>query len=127
MESTLDRVFSEPTDDPVPNDSTLLDWWNGDWYGWWIMTGCAGYSKTWKASGGTSAGTIDIGEDYMGTVALWDEGLHGIGAMVSAAVSLSESGTGEYGAMMSEGGFFTDIELEHADWIVDPAWWITPI
>ena len=20
----------------------LLDWWNGDWYGWWMMTGCWG-------------------------------------------------------------------------------------
>lgn len=40
--------------------------------------------------------------------------------MVSAVVSLSEAGTGEYGTMMSEGGWFTDIELEHADWIVDP-------
>ena len=40
--------------------------------------------------------------------------------MASAAVSLSESGTGQYGTLMSEGGFFTDIVLEHADWIVDP-------
>lgn len=40
--------------------------------------------------------------------------------MVSASVSLSEAGTGEYGTMMSEGGWFTDIDLGHADWIVDP-------
>lgn len=40
--------------------------------------------------------------------------------MVEALVSLNEAGTGEYGTMMSEGGWFTDVELEHADWIVDP-------
>ena len=21
---------------------TLLDWWNGEWYGWWKMSGCYG-------------------------------------------------------------------------------------
>ena len=30
------------------------------------------------------------------------------------------SGTGEHGTMMSEGGWFTNVALEHADWIVDP-------
>ena len=120
MESTSSPQSSEPTDDPVPNDSTLLDWWNGDWYGWWIMTGCAGYYEDMEGQWWDICGTIDIGEDYMGTVALWDEDYTESEPMVSAAVSLSESGTGEYGAMMSEGGFFTDIELEHADWIVDP-------
>ena len=40
--------------------------------------------------------------------------------MVSAAVSLNEAGTSELGTVMSEGGWFTDIPLEHADWIVDP-------
>ena len=120
MESTSSPQSSEPTDDPVPNDITLLDWWNGDWYGWWIMTGCAGYYEDMEGQWWDICGTIDIGEDYMGTVALWDEDYTESEPMVSAAVSLSESGTGEYGAMMSEGGFFTDIELEHADWIVDP-------
>ena len=120
MESTSSPQSSEPTDDPVPNDSTLLDWWNGDGYGWWIMTGCAGYYEDMEGQWWDICGTIDIGEDSMGTVILWDEDYTESEPMVSAAVSLSESGTGEYGAMMSEGGFFTDIELEHADWIVDP-------
>ena len=65
-------------------------------------------------------GTIDIGEDYMGTVTLWDTDYTKSEPMVSASVSLSESGTGEYGTMTSEGGWFTNIELAHADWIVDP-------
>ena len=40
--------------------------------------------------------------------------------MASAAVSLNEDGTTAYGTIMSEGGYFTDMALEHADWIVDP-------
>ena len=65
----------------------LQDWWNGDWYGWWIMTGCYGYYEDMEGDWWDICGTIDIGE---------------------------------FGTLMSEGGRFTDIDLEHADWIVDP-------
>ena len=41
--------------------------------------------------------------------------------MVAASVSLSEAGTSEHGTMMSEDGWFTNIALEHADWIINPA------
>lgn len=27
---------------PVSVDDPLLNWWNGDWYGWWYMYGCKG-------------------------------------------------------------------------------------
>lgn len=100
---------------------TLLDWWNGDWYGWWMMTGCSGYYEDMEGDWWDICGTIDIGDDNMGTVVLWDEDYTKDDPMVSASVRLSEAGTGEYGTMMSEGGWFTDIELGHADWIVDPA------
>lgn len=100
---------------------TLLDWWNGDWYGWWMMTGCSGYYEDMEGDWWDICGTIDIGDDNMGTVVLWDEDYTKDDPMVSASVSLSEAGTGEYGTMMTEGGWFTDIELGHADWIVDPA------
>ena len=56
----------------------------------------------------------------LGTVTLWDEDYTKAEPMASASVSLSEAGTGEHGTMMSEGGWFTDVALEHADWIVDP-------
>ena len=99
---------------------SLLDWWNGDWYGWWMMTGCYGYYEDMEGQWWDICGTIDIGEDYMGTVTLWDTDYTKSEPMVSASVSLSESGTGEYGTMTSEGGWFTNIELAHADWIIDP-------
>ena len=98
----------------------LRDWWNGDWYGWWVMTGCWGAYEDMEGDWWDICGTIDIGEDGVGTVTLWDEDYTKSEPMVSASVSLSEAGTGEFGTMMSEGGWFTDIALEHADWIVDP-------
>ena len=98
----------------------LLDWWNGDWYGWWIMTGCYGYYEDMEGDWWDICGTIDIGEDGVGTVTLWDEDYTKSEPMVSASVSLSDDGTSIYGTMTSEGGAFTDIALEHGDWIVDP-------
>lgn len=104
----------------VGSGETLLDWWNGDWYGWWMMTGCSGYYEDMEGDWWDICGTIDIDDDNIGTVVLWDEDYTKDDPMVSASVSLSEAGTGEYGTMMSEGGWFTDIDLGHADWIVDP-------
>lgn len=98
----------------------LLDWWNGQWYGWWILTGGTGAYEEMNNNWWDVSGIIEIGSDYMGTVTLWDEDYSRSNPMVDAAVSLNSAGTGEHGTMMSEGGWFTDIQLEHADWIVDP-------
>ena len=84
------------------------------------MTSCYGYYEDMEGEWWDVCGTIDIGEDGMGTVILWDEDYTESEPMSAAAVSLSESGTGEFGTLMSEGGWFSDIALEHADWIVDP-------
>ena len=47
--SKLERVSADNASDPDDGDITtgapsktgdeLLDWWNGEWYGWWKMTG----------------------------------------------------------------------------------------
>ena len=105
---------------PTGTGNELLDWWYGEWYGLWILSGCYGAYEELEGQWWDICGIIDIKEDYTGTVTLWDEEYTASNSMVSAAVSLSEAGTGEHGAMMSEGGYFTDMPLEHADWIVDP-------
>ena len=118
-----DPAVSEPGG---PSAEALRDWWNGDWYGWWIMTGCWGNYEDMEGMWWDLCGTIDIGEDNMGTVILWDEDYTESEPMAAAAVSLSELGTGEFGTLMSEDGWFTDITLEHADWIVDPGLAVYP-
>ena len=106
---------------PTGTGDTLLDWWNGEWYGWWKMSGCYGDYESMEGSWWDVCGVIDIGTDYTGTITLWDEDYTRSEPMASAQVSLSEAGTGEHGTVMSEGGWFTNVALEHADWIVDPA------
>ena len=125
--STLTRKTGADTDtdtEPtLPTEATgdaLLDWWNGEWYGWWKMTDCSGSYESMENQWWDVCGVIELGADRTGTVTLWDEDYTKSDAMASAAVSLSDAGTGEHGTLTSEGGWFTDVALAHADWIVDP-------
>ena len=123
--STLTRetgvnAGTEPTLPSTTADDALLEWWNGEWYGWWKMTDCSGSYESMEGQWWDICGVIEIDADRTGTVTLWDEDYTRDDAMVSAAVSLSDTGTGEHGTLTSEGGWFTDVALAHADWIVDP-------
>ena len=124
--SAADTTGGEPpvdsalTSDPSETGDALLDWWNGEWYGWWKMTGCSGYYEDMEGDWWDICGNIDIGADKTGVVRLWDEDYSRDSLMAKVNVTLSTAGTGEHGTMTSEDGQFTDIAIEHADWIVDP-------
>ena len=120
--ATLSRETVSQTEPETTGTTgdTLLDWWNGEWYGWWKMSGCYGYYESMEGDWWDVCGVIDLDTDYTGTIELWDEDYTRSDPMASAQVSLSEAGTGEHGTVMSEGGWFTNVTLEHADWIVDP-------
>ena len=105
---------------PATTGNELLDWWNGEWYGWWKMTGCYGDYESMEGSWWDICGLIEIGPDYTGTITLWDEDYTKDEPTARVEVSLNAAGTGEHGTVMSEGGWFTNIGLAHADWIVDP-------
>ena len=98
----------------------MKDWWNGDWYGWWKMTECAGYYEGMDGSCWDVCGSINISSDNTGTVTLWDEDYTKSSPMAEATVSLSDE-YGEHGTMISESGRFTDIDLNAEDWVVNPS------
>lgn len=120
--ATLSRETVSQTEPETTGTTgdTLLDWWNGEWYGWWQMSGCYGYYESMEGNWWDVCGVIDLDTDYTGTIELWDEDYTRSEPMASAQVSLSKAGTGEHGTVTSEGGWFTNVTLEHADWIVDP-------
>ena len=127
--TTLTREGSKPepsaaeTDEPMtaaPTGDALLDWWNGDWYGWWIITGADGGYESSNNNWWDCCAQISIGTDYTGSVIIWDENMPKDNAFSEASVSLNSAGTGEYGTLTSEDGYFLNGELTHAEWIVDP-------
>ena len=118
---TVTITFQKEGDsEAAATGDALLDWWNGDWYGWWKMSGCSGYYEEMEGDWWDICGNIDIGADKTGTVKLWDEDYSKDDPMAEASVTLSAAGTGEHGTLTSESGYFTDVDLEHADWIIDP-------
>lgn len=119
--STLSRESAgSGTAQPIGTGDPLLDWWNGSWYGWWTMSACSGQYEGMDGYWWDICGEINISEDYVGELVLWDTDYTKTEPMVTASISLNEAGTGEYGTVMSEGGWFMTMPLEHADWIVDP-------
>lgn len=119
--STLSRESAgSGTTQPIGTGDPLLDWWNGSWYGWWTMSACSGQYEGMDGYWWDICGEINISEDYVGELVLWDTDYTKTEPMVTASISLNEAGTGEYGTVMSEGGWFMTMPLEHADWIVDP-------
>ena len=120
-EASADSAGSTNTALPAPTGDALLDWWNGAWYGWWTMTGCSGAYESMAGQWWDACAVIDIGLDYTGTVTIWDEDYSRADPMSQATVTLNSAGVGEHGTVMSESGYFTNLPLEHADWIVDPA------
>ena len=120
-ETSADSTGSTDTTLPAPTGDALLDWWNGAWYGWWTMTGCSGAYESMAGKWWDACAVIDIGLDYTGTVTIWDEDYSRADPMSQATVTLNSAGVGEHGTVMSESGYFTNLPLEHADWIVDPA------
>ena len=120
-EASADSSGSTDTTLPAPTGDALLDWWNGAWYGWWTMTGCSGAYESMAGKWWDACAVIDIGLDYTGTVTIWDEDYSRADPMSQATVTLNSAGVGEHGTVMSESGYFTNLPLEHADWIVDPA------
>ena len=120
-EASADSTGSTDTTLPAPTGDALLDWWNGAWYGWWTMTGCSGAYESMSGQWWDACAVIDIGSDYTGTVKIWDEDYSRADPMLQASVTLNSAGVGEHGTVMSESGYFTNLPLEHADWIIDPA------
>ena len=120
-EASADSTGSTNTTLPVPTGDALLDWWNGAWYGWWTMTGCSGAYESMAGQWWDACAVIDIGSDYTGTVTIWDEDYSRADPMSQVSVTLNSAGAGEHGTVMSESGYFTNLPLEHADWIIDPA------
>ncbi len=115
--ATLERV--EPVS--LTASEELLDWWNGEWYGWWMMTESTGIFESLDGLWWDICADIEIGEDKYGTVTLWDEDWTRDEPMAHVLARLSEDGLGEHGTLYSDSGWFMDAEITSESWTVDPA------
>lgn len=115
--STADVSETEEPTIEVPD--APYAWWEGDWYGWWVVTSAGGEYADWESLFWDACARVILYDDTTGNIQIWDEDCEADEYMIDADVSFG-SGTTEYGCMMSESGYFWDCEIGHADWIIDP-------
>ena len=113
------QVIVPGVEDPEESlDDPILNFWEGDWYGWWVVWSGDGIYDSMEDEGMDAYAHIDVNADYTGTVTLWDVDSSRSDPVAVVDVSF-RSGVSEYGCMVSESGWFKDCEVAHADWNLD--------
>ncbi|MBR5406900.1 MAG: hypothetical protein IK111_04550 [Lachnospiraceae bacterium] len=95
-------------------------YFGGDWYGFIEIDS---WDDSWKNMDGERydiMAEVKMNDDGTGVMTLWDDDMPYNNPIAKVDVS-SRAGLDEnIGAITTEGGYFLDDEIEHADWIIDP-------
>lgn len=128
----LTYVFSRdgvdvPIDDSLTSPTNYnaagvdLSWWQGDWYGWWIMRDGTG---NWADEDDGSlrfwdtCARIYTFSDGTGYLELWDEDTEEGSCFASASLTFQPGSTAP-GILISTGGIFWTNDLDEGEWYVD--------
>ena len=103
------------TAEPV---ESAYSWWDGDWYGWWVIYEGGGDYADLESYCYDACATISVHGDT-GLVDLWDEDC-AEGMNIGYIDVTFEPGTTDKGRMVSVSGDFYDDEIAARDWVVDP-------
>ena len=98
------------------SDDALLEFWNGDWYGWWELNALDDKWERLEDYKYSIMARTYLDSDGDGWIYLWDND----GDFADVTCTNNGSGLTEYGTMVSESGYFFDGLIEHADWSIDP-------
>lgn len=97
-----------------------IDWWQGDWYGWWmIFDGDGSYADLKGASWDCCAYIEESEKDYI--ISIWDEEYNDYFESCLAEVPLkidAKKGV----ATSQDGGFFLFGDVNKDDWSIDCAY-----
>lgn len=105
-----------------PSDDEWLTWWEGDWYGWWIMLDATGDYEVVNEQWWDTCAVIETYDGLMtGYIELWDvDGSRNDLLIGAVDLKFTEEGEGEHGTMYSISGQFMDALPEEGEWVVDP-------
>ncbi|MGM9523657.1 MAG: hypothetical protein ACI3VU_04515 [Faecousia sp.] len=100
----------------------LETYWDGDWYGWWMMENCTGYYADLEGYWWDLCAEIDIDESGAGTISLWDEDYtrDNLLGLVSIYIDTA-SGADAHGSLVSVSGSFEIGDIGEGDWNASPA------
>ena len=111
-----------PSDTPDNNDEPStefpehLEWWEGDWYGYWLVDSTGDYYDSLLDGKWDCYAVISADYDGTATVYLWDDEEE----LGTVEIQISIEGGGIMGGATSEGGELFGYSVEHADWVLYP-------
>ena len=89
--------------------------WQGDWYGWWIIDEATGGFADATGNWWDLCASVTVGGDNQGVITLWDQDSSKTEPLGEVSFYLDEQG-----AAVSRGGYFGAVVLESGDWYIDP-------
>lgn len=123
-DSEEEPVEEEPVEEePIEEEpvASFTDWWEGDWYGWWIVDEGTGDYEGYTGYWWDAFARISVNDDLTGTVEIWDEEGSYDDLIGELEVSFTAEGGTEHGMMVSESGQFMGAVREPGEWVIDPA------
>ena len=95
----------------------LEAYWDGGWYGWWMMENCTGYYADLEGNWWDLCADIDIDESGEGDMVLWDEDFSRDDPLGKVFIRIdTESGAGKHGNLVSVNGSFEIGDIGEGDW-----------
>lgn len=117
-EGTAAPAIDTPTATAAPVESAY-SWWDGNWYGWWVIYDGGGIYEEYIDSWADVCATIYVDEDT-GLVDIWDDTCEE-GTNLGYIDVTFKPGKSDKGRMLSESGSFLIDDVNSGDWVVDPA------
>ncbi|MDL2318039.1 hypothetical protein LJC74_02930 [Eubacteriales bacterium OttesenSCG-928-A19] len=113
------QATTQPEEPSREAATPLQQWWAGDWYGYWTVSGVTDRYDALDDGRWDCYATVALANDGSGSIHVWDAEE----TLFEVSVTVSEtSGSGAMGAAISEGGSYGDgAAIEHADMIIDPS------
>lgn len=104
------------------NADNAYDFFRGDWFGYWTIEAHQDIYKPYENEKFDVLCRIDMNDDgQTGTMRLWDYGEYTYDHPFSKVeVSVRDGLDRNRKALTSESGYFSECDIEHADWIIDP-------
>lgn len=113
---------TEPSTVPAGTESRIpsnVQWWEGDWYGWWILQNGTGRWEEVSDSFWDTCARIWVEDDGTGSIEFWDEDNEAGECFANADVSFTTEGTyAAQGAMVCGEGLFWNADLTDGAWVV---------
>lgn len=106
------------TESAIPSN---VQWWEGDWYGWWILQNGTGSWEEVSGSFWDTCARVWVEDDGTGYIEFWDEDNEAGECFANATVTFTTNGTSAaQGAMVCGDGLFWNADLTEGAWVVYP-------